>query len=109
MPRYNHALFLGFSVISDHPKGEYIAPAVNRLNSISDSELGEACLPPSDTYEEEEDLWIIGHPDDRHSYWGLDGWGPMDRAIEFTKKQKNNQVGNRSFNGEWVRSPNVTH
>ena len=112
MPRYNHAVPICFTVISDHPEGEDITPTMlragimARLAEIPDSELCEACLPPTDTYE--EDTWVIGHKIEGHLYWGISGWGPIDRATVFTDQEKTSQVGDRPFDGDWVRSPNAT-
>ena len=109
MTRYNHALFFGFSVISDHPEGEDISgpmirtALVNRLNSISDSELGEACLPPSDTYEEDDEFtWIIVNRFNPKHVWTNHGWEDGGTPIEFPNKN----VMLPPY-GEWHRSPNA--
>lgn len=62
MPRYNHAVSLAFSVISNDPEGEDITPDMIKealyrrvidLDSAGDLEWLEATCPPWDTYEEE--------------------------------------------------------
>jgi hypothetical protein len=60
-PRYNHACFLGFEVLSDTEDGDDITIDMlrealhKRIDSLNSSEHGgewlEACLPPNDTYE----------------------------------------------------------
>jgi hypothetical protein len=62
MARYNHALTLAFSVVSNDPgcndlTFEQLADAVTkRLRDLQSSgdEYKEAVLPPFDTYEEDE-------------------------------------------------------
>ena len=62
--RYNHAVTLTFEVISDCPNGdditgEMLQQALQRrienLDSEGDLYWEEACLPPDDTYEMDEE------------------------------------------------------
>lgn len=63
MPRYNHAFEIAFEVKSDHSaKGDDDVPAAElrkglqqRLNSMSDREIVEACGAPFDTMDERPD------------------------------------------------------
>ena len=58
MARFNHALSLGFTVLSDDPEGEDITVKMirkaleERIFEIDrHNEWQEACLPPWDTFE----------------------------------------------------------
>lgn len=61
MPRYNHQLWLAFSVESNRRDGEDLTPAqiraaiARRLHDLVDDEVKEATLPPGDTYAIEEE------------------------------------------------------
>ena len=59
--KYNHAVDISFSVVSNDPFGKDITPAMLRealvkrmqqLDNSADVEWLEAALPPYDTYEE---------------------------------------------------------
>tara|TARA_R110000796_G_scaffold63604_1_gene147288 strand:- start:334 stop:558 length:225 start_codon:yes stop_codon:yes gene_type:complete len=59
--KYNHALGVSFSIVSNDPDGKDITPAMVRqaifkrmqqLDNCDDVEWLEATLPPYDTYEE---------------------------------------------------------
>lgn len=60
MPRFNHAFDIAFEVESDHSaKGDDVVPAAElrkglqqRLDSMSDREIVEACGAPFDSTDE---------------------------------------------------------
>jgi hypothetical protein len=61
MPRFNHAVTLAFSVISNDVNGnditeDMLREAMDRraYQLTVSNEWCEACLPPFDTYEEED-------------------------------------------------------
>lgn len=69
MPRYNHAYDIGFSLTSNHERGDDVTPEmfrealVQRMKDLdAHDEWGEAIGCPFDTYCEDDDV-----PDDTPS------------------------------------------